>query len=535
MSWTNAFAAGHTIHDAAVAITRGGLETLSRDELQGVMAHEFSHILNGDMRLNIRLMGVLFGILLLTVIGRGILRGGYYSGGSRRSRAGKGNGGQIVLVGIALIVLGYLGVFFGRLIQAAVSRQREFLADAAAVQFTRNPLGISGALRKIGGSANGSKIQNHHAQEAGHLFFSEGIRSAFSSSFATHPPLDVRIRRVDPAWDGTYVEPERVTAVAVEDRAGGGGGGRIATTGGPFPVPIPGLPDMADGGIAAAGVLATAGTLNAGHLERARTILAKIPEEAREAARDAGGAVAVVVALLLADDPDIRERQDKLVGEALGEEWAGRAARLRSSVVQAGPQGRLPLLELCLPSLRSLDEHRADALRRLVGPLSRADGAVDVFDFALFHVLRRALPGGSDPASSGRVGAGLSRRRAEAEALLSALAWAGSQDEDGAIEAFRAGSAEWGSSAASALRLQPVGGLDLERVDHALGRMETLPPKDRKKLLRALERTVLADRAVTVDELELLRAVAEALDVPMPPLSVTDVNSERSDATRAGG
>ena len=518
----NAFAAGHTIHDAAVAITRGGLETLSRDELQGVMAHEFSHILNGDMRLNIRLMGVLFGILLLTVIGRGIVRGSYYSGGSRRSRGGKSDGGgQIVLLGIALIVLGYLGVFFGRLIQAAVSRQREFLADAAAVQFTRNPLGISGALRKIGGGANGSKIQNHHAQEAGHLFFSEGVRSSFSRSFATHPPLDVRIKRVDPSWDGTYLQPERISPKAVEERSGGSGG-RSTTTGMPFPVPIPGLPRTADGGMVAAGVLATAGTLNAGHLEQARSILERIPGEARTAAREPEGAVALVVALLLADEPPIRERQDDVVRQALGAETLGRAIRLREAVRQAGPEGRLPLVELCLPSLRGLDEERADALRKVAGPLSRADGTVDVFDFALFHLLRRALPGGADPASSARVGAGLSRRRTEAETLLSALAWAGAVEEDGATQAFRAGAAEFGASAASALRLQPMAGLDLERVDEALGRMETLPPPDRKKLLSALERTVLADRAVTVDELELLRAVAEALDVPMPPMAVTD-------------
>ena len=526
----NAFAAGHTIHDAAVAITRGGLETLSRDELQGVMAHEFSHVLNGDMRLNVRLMGVLFGILLLTVIGRGILRGGYYSGGARRGRGGKdGGGGQIVLVGIALIVLGYLGVFFGRLIQAAVSRQREFLADAAAVQFTRNPLGIAGALRKIGGGSEGSKIRNHHAQEAGHLFFSEGIRSAFSRTFATHPPLDVRIKRVDPSWDGTYLEPEPVRLGSPEEapRAGRRKEPRSAM---PFPVPIPGLPTSGHGAAVATSALAAAGTLDAGHLERARTILEDIPEEARRAARGKDGAVAVVVALLLSGDDAVRSRQEDVVRDGLGIEALERASSLREAVHRAGAAGRLPLLELCLPALRTLDEDHADALRRVVAPLSRADGAVDVFDFALFHLLRRALPGGPDPASSSRVGAGLSRRRAEAETLLSALAWAGAREEDHASSAFRAGAAAFGSSAAAALGLQPMAGLDLERVDEALGRLETLPPRDRKVLLDALERTVRADRAVTVSELELLRAVAEALDVPMPPLAVTGAAPEGLDA-----
>jgi Zn-dependent protease with chaperone function len=533
----NAFAAGHTIHDAAVAITRGGLETLSRDELQGVMAHEFSHILNGDMRLNVRLMGVLFGILILTVIGRGIVRGGYYSGAGRRSRGGKnGGGGQIVLVGIALIILGYLGVFFGRLIQAAVSRQREFLADAAAVQFTRNPLGISGALRKIGGGAAGSKLENHHAQEAGHLFFSEGVRSAFSRTMATHPPLDVRIKRVDPSWDGTFIEPEPVNMARLraEEREGatrgGAGGGPAASKGRkgsgmpfPLPFPVPGFPGGSRGGSEMlAGAVLAAGTLGAGHLAHARTILGSIPDGVRSATRDPEGAVAVVVALLLAEDGPLRARQDEIVERVLGAETLSRAAELRTPLAEAGPAARLPLLELCLPALRSLDERRAEALRDAVGPLTLADGEVHVFDFALFHLLRRALPGGPDAASSSRVGPGLGRRKTEAETLLSALAWAGAREEEGAEAAFRAGASSFGPGAAGALALQPMAGLDLERVDAALTRLETLPPKDRRTLLAALERTVRADRAVTVEELELLRAVAEALDVPMPPLAVAD-------------
>jgi len=521
----NAFAAGHTIHDAAVAVTRGGLETLTRDELQGVMAHEFSHIMNGDMRLNVRLMGVLFGILLLTVVGRGILRGGYMSGGRRRSSGKDSGGSQIMLLGIALVMLGYLGVLFGRLIQAAVSRQREFLADAAAVQFTRNPDGISGALRKIGGAVDGSRLQNHHAQEAGHLFFSEGVRGAFARSFATHPPLETRIKRVNPAWDGTYLEPKPVRLAGEERRAGG----KDATAGGPgggrapFPLPFP-IPGFPDGGSAvtgpAFGALATAGTLNAGHLARARSLLEGIPENVRAATRSPEGAVSVVVALLLHEEGDVRTRQEHAVESSLGKETLKRAHGLAGAVRAAGPAARLPLLELCLPSFRSLPEDRAEALAAAVGPLTRADGKVHAFDFALYHLLRRALPGGPDAASGARVGPGLSRRRGEAETLLSAVAWAGSSDAESAEAAFVAGARHFGASAAATVSLQPPASLDLERVDEALGRLETLPPGDRRKLLQALERTVVADRAVTVEEHELLRAVAEALDIPMPPLDV---------------
>jgi len=534
----NAFAAGHTIHDAAVAITRGGLETFSRDELQGVMAHEFSHILNGDMRLNVRVMGVLFGILLLTVVGRGILRGSHFSGGGRRSRGGRnGGGGQIVLLGIALIVLGYLGVLFGRLIQSAVSRQREYLADAAAVQFTRDPFGISGALRKIGGAANGSRLGDHHAQEASHLFFANGVQSAFSRSFATHPPLDERIRRVDPSWDGSYLEPRPVARERFGRQEGEGGpgkGGRAAAGAPagrgplgqvplPFPFPMPGLEGARGVAAGTVGAVAAAGTLDAGHLAHARAVLDAIPDHLRAASRDTDGAVAAVVALLMSDPGEVRARQEAAVERGLGGAVVARAAALVRDVRQAGPGARLPLLELCLPALRTLDASRAEALRQTVGAMIRADGVVKAFDFAAYHLLRRALPGGPDPASLARVGPGLARRRAEAETLLSAVAWAGAQDREGAEVGFRAGVERLGSAASGALALQPARVLDLERVDEALSRLESVPPDDRRVLIEAVERTILADRDVRVEEIELLRAVAEALDVPMPPLAVGTV------------
>ncbi len=187
----NAFAAGHTPGDAALGVTRGCITLLDRDELQGVIGHEFSHILNGDMRLNLRLMGVIFGIVCLAVVGRILLY----------SRGGRGRN-PLMLLGLALIVIGAIGVFFGRLIQAALSRQREFLADASAVQFTRNPAGLSGALQKIGGF--GSKVESAHAGEASHMFFGNGVGKPFLNALATHPPLDQRIRAIDPDWDGTF-------------------------------------------------------------------------------------------------------------------------------------------------------------------------------------------------------------------------------------------------------------------------------------------------------------------------------------------
>jgi len=201
----NAFAAGFSINDAVVAVTRGCLENLSRDELQGVIAHEFSHILNGDMRLNIRIMGILFGILVIAIIGGGIVRSMLYT----RSSSRKEGGMPIALFGFALMIIGYVGVFFARLIQSAVSRQREFLADASAVQFTRYPDGIAGALKKIGFVAGGSNITSEHANETAHFFFASGFSSFWQSIFATHPPLPDRIRAIDPGWDGKFKSSAR--------------------------------------------------------------------------------------------------------------------------------------------------------------------------------------------------------------------------------------------------------------------------------------------------------------------------------------
>ena len=199
----NAFAAGYTVDDAVIGINRGTIETLNRDELQGVVAHEFSHILNGDMRMSIRMIGVLHGIQLLALIGFYILRGGAYGSAVRSNRDNKG-AGWIILVAIGVIVIGAIGLFFARIIKASVSRQREYLADASAVQFTRNPDGIAGALKMIGASQYGSVMESPQAEVASHMFFASMFKTNFGGLFATHPPLDKRIRQIEPRFDGDF-------------------------------------------------------------------------------------------------------------------------------------------------------------------------------------------------------------------------------------------------------------------------------------------------------------------------------------------
>ncbi|MDZ4334342.1 MAG: M48 family metallopeptidase, partial [Pseudomonas sp.] len=281
----NAFAAGLTPQDAVIGITRGAICQLSRDELQGVIAHEFSHIFHGDMRLNTRLVSVLHGILLLGLIGGFLLRSS-----GRGSRSSRDNSVAIVLaIGVTLWVLGYAGTFFGNLIKAAVSRQREFLADASAVQYTRNPDSIAGALKKIGGNLYGSQLQAGHAAEFSHMYFAAGVRQALDGMLATHPPLDQRILRITPGWDGRYPHVADISAAtpvaAASDSA----------------VNLHDLSAFAPG-LSAASASEAIGAIGdplATHLLAARSTLAHLDLALSEAAHSCSGAQALLYGLLL--------------------------------------------------------------------------------------------------------------------------------------------------------------------------------------------------------------------------------------------
>ncbi|MEE8349902.1 MAG: M48 family metallopeptidase, partial [Acidobacteriota bacterium] len=308
----NAFAAGFTPGDAVIGVTRGTMTRLSRDELQGVIAHEFSHILNGDMLLNLRLIGVLNGILVIALIGYAIMRGSGRNSGSKKE-----GGGAIVIFGLALLVIGYVGVFFGRLIKSAVSRQREFLADASAVQFTRNPDGLAEALKKIGGLAHGSGIQNPRAEEISHLFFANGLgpaklqpssgkpavrrRSApVSSAFgfmATHPSLPDRILRIDPSFKGIFPVVDLTPMEIPAETSAGAAAPASATASAPAAA-------AATGGISVLPEKLTqlVGTLDQAHLTYAAALLSTLPSQLRGQVHEPSNARSVVLALILSSD-----------------------------------------------------------------------------------------------------------------------------------------------------------------------------------------------------------------------------------------
>ncbi len=532
----NAFAAGHAPGDAVIGVTRGAMEKLSRDELQGVIGHEFSHILNGDMRLNLRLMGVLFGILLLGLIGRIILRGG---GGRRRSRNSKGSGG-IALVGLALFIVGYVGTFCGELIQAAVSRQREFLADASSVQFTRNPAGISGALQKIGGFVRGSRLHAAHAAEASHMFFGDGLKR-LSGLMATHPPLEERIKRIDPTFQGRFPavaadyvappEPElaglaaEVGAVAVAGFAGGTAAAPPRTPRGPAavparPAPSAGSEPAADAAEASPGqgALERIGDPGAEHVAYARRLLASVPPPLMDAARDAVGSRALVLALLLGDGSgDAGAEAEALDGAEAGD-VAAAAWRLAPLAASLPPEARLPLVEAAAGTLTALPRPDAERFVRALRTVASADGELALEEWLLVRLVMHHLQQHLDPTRALRAPdyRSLQPFTMECSVLLSALVRAGSDDAAEAERAFQA------ASAALALRgvtLRPAEEAGAPRLlEASLETLSGLVPELKRRLVRACATSVAADGVVTAREAELFRVVADGLGAPIPPL-----------------
>ena len=514
----NAFAAGFTPSDAAIAVTRGALDGLTRDQLQGVIGHEFSHVLNGDMRLNLRMMGVLFGILAIAVVGRMMM--------SVRGRSKEG--GALVIGGLALLGVGYVGVFMGRILQGAISRQREFLADASAVQFTRNPVGIAGALKRIAGLKDGSVLGSHRASEAAHLFFSDGIQlNIIDRMFATHPPIGQRILRLDPDFDGQAVAAGLPAEIAVAEgfaAAPATEGTRVSAAASPARVGAPAAfaPVQQLVNVAAASVVDRVGRLDAEGLETGANTIATLPADVLTALRDPEGAAHVVCAMLL--DPDLREREKQvaMIRDAWGEAAVPALEALLASLGGVDAQSRLPLVELAIPALRHQGPDARAAFRKLVDELIASDRRVSLFEFVVQRLLDRRLR--EERADRVQAYRSLDRVVWNAAHLLAAVAKAGQPgDPSAATRAFQAGLARLQtplkSRIAEAWANASLG--DLEAVGAALDRLSLATPQVKRAVVDALAHCVMADGVVSVEESELLRVVSVSIDCPMAPFRPT--------------
>lgn len=498
----NAFAAGLTPRDAVIGITRGAIEQLERNELQGVIAHEFSHIHHGDMLLNTRLTALLHGMLLLGLIGGMLLRGwSETSSGvrisTRSSSNDKNGGGSVVLLvigaGVVLYVLGYVGTFFGQLIKASVSRQREYLADASAVQFTRDPSTIAGALKKIGGNPLGALLSAPRAAEFSHMYFGDGVGSSW---FDTHPPLKDRIRRVDPGWDGRYPKFEPRLDVPLMNKEAW----TAAVTGQPY------QPSAVEVAVASVGAPTVA------HLQEARSTLQRLDERLQRAAHDSEGAEALVYGLLLDSEPGLRARQLEAVKQRLNLSLALQLDLLEESLQHLDPGQRLPLLDLAMPALKQLDTKGFLALRENMALLIKLDGKVKLLEWTLLRIIERNLRPGS-----GKLGNVALADLADACAtLLAFLARVGETSDLQTEQAF--------ADAWSGLPFPPrplPAAANLRDLENALKQLEQLRPLQKPQLLKALARCIEHDGRITAGEAELMRAVADILDCPMPPLLPT--------------
>ncbi len=501
----NAFAAGYSTSDAVVAVTRGALDRLNRDELQGVIAHEFSHILNGDMRLNIRLIGVLFGILMIGLIGRKILEHGRFGGRSR-------NVGAILVAALVAMIIGYIGLFFGRMIKAGVSRSREKLADASAVQFTRQTQGLSGALKKIGGLHDGSRLnQRGDAEEVSHMLFGDGV--GFSGLFATHPPLLERIRALEPSFAGEDLARLQAQWIASppdgmqEDVAlglHGGSGSQLPSASQDLSV----TPPM---------VAAQVATPATDDYRRADTIVAAIPDALRDMAADREAVMPLLLGLLLTGDEALAERQHVEIAARLGGEMADHAVRIHQQLTaDLHPMLRLPLAALAFPVLRLRPRPQLDAFMDTVHAMVHADGQVSLFEYCLGRLLTVQVRESLDPSRYARFG----RRkpgnvRNEFATLLAVVAQAGHEDRASAQHAYLAGLQR--VLPRDHLPYAPPGNGVLA-LDAVWEPLDALDPLAKQAMVEAVTAAVSHDGRVSVAEAELLRTICGVLHCPLPPM-----------------
>ncbi len=502
-SGINAFAAGFGPRDAVITVSQGAVELLSRDELQGVIAHEFSHILNGDISLKMRLMGLLYGITLISDCGIVMMTA---RGSSHHHSRERGTHPAIVLIGFMIFMVGTIGSVFADMIKRAVSRQREFLADAAAVQFTRNPEGIAGALKVIGGYKRGSRINHAATQQTSHFFFCNAVKSWENKDWwATHPPLLERIQRLQPGFNGqikALASAKRSADVmheavhALEVRQG------VST----------GLVASADA------LMASIGRPDEQNLQHARNILLRIPKRLSDFAHDSFTARAVMYALLLDSESNIRTLQLNQLQKQADASVFRELLDIQPLVAKLDAELRLPLLEMLMPALKSLSRNQFDTFRRCIRILMRADDHKSgLFEYMMQRMLLRHLYPTFLKAKPLKVCFDIPEDIIDHVAEIVVLLIDHGRHEkpvrtyEFAMSAFSDGP----------MPDMPVLIKDqIQALDEALKKAERASPELKRRLLKSCVITVLADGQTRVVEIELVRVIADALDVPMPQMII---------------
>ena len=513
----NAFAAGFSQDDAVIGITQGALDCFTREELQGVIAHEFSHVVNGDMRLNMRLMGILHGILLVGLLGYFIMRASAF-----RSRSKDGN--QLIFLGIGLVVIGYGGTFFGNLIKASVSRQREYLADASAVQFTRDNQGIANALKKIGGYTPGSKLETPEAQSMSHAFFSNALSNKFSSLFSTHPPLPDRIKQLQPNWSGEFKPTKPLSYTDIQKEAVGfsqfaGSSGEPTKQQNSFESASSNNSASAQSNTR---LSASIGQVNESQIELARSYLQSISTELISAVHCSVGAQAYVYALLLSDkgavdnfeqNQQVLNKQWDYLSNYLPVDIYSKTRETFTLVCELATQHRLPLLEIALPQLRQMPSLRYEAMLEQMRYLVFVDNNLSIFEWSISNIVAQYLKTEFESADHKQVKYHSAKAvRGHIETMLSVLVHEFCEPDEHQIIVQKAEQL-LSLNNVTLLTKNEVG---IEDYALAINALRLLAYDIKEKVLELCVFAVTQDKQYTAQEHETLRALAECLACPMP-------------------
>ena len=510
----NAFAAGDQPHNTVIGVTRGSVSLLSRDELQGVIAHEFSHIFNGDMKLNMKLSGLLFGILVIGQIGEVLVRASITTKSKDTDESKK-----LQVLGLGLIVIGYAGYFFGNLIKATICQQREFLADATSVQYTRDPAGIAGALKKIGGYVYRSDIESPHAHEVSHFFFGAGVRPRFFE-LDTHPPLAKRILAIEPRWAGDYpivsvpdlviqddwVDPKTELKEPFSSRESAVLSAVSAWVTGP------------ESGVRSQTMITSVGAPSQKHLEHVRTLLTTIPEPLVALAREPYGCRAVILLLLSQTEKraDVLHKQMQHLKSLADESLYRLVQETQEQMQLLDVACRLPLLEMAVPAFKMLSKKQNKEFMDVMMKFIRADYLIAPYEWALYRIISAAASSEQSAVKIKLVKTfNLNQLQEECCLLISVLALGSSGDSDMIRDRFDSG---WRQLELPRATVNVDVMNNLERLDLAVERLCDLAPLNKLQLLQACCASAQSDSIVTPEEVELVRAIAGALNTPMPPL-----------------
>lgn len=461
----NAFAAGTSADRAAVAVSRGALDKLSRDELQAVVGHEFSHILNGDMQLNIRLVGWIFGLIVISLLGQILLRAGAFSPRTR-SRDGKNAAALVLLIGVGLLAIGFISQIFAQIIQAAISRHRERLADASATQFTRNPKALANALSRIGGDAAGSRISSPRAGEFAHLFFASGVNALF----ATHPPLEERIRALDPSWDGEFLPPLSAPERAENAEANLSGLRNVSETN-------------------------------------------SVPPFLAEMTRNADDAKTLICLLMMTNSPERNVEQAKILLEREKSAVFKKMEHLWERMRNFPREKRIAAVLVAAPALRELSARDRREFCETLDLLAQTDGNVSIFEFCILAAVRGLLLSESQRKLSP------SDVRSEAELVLNFF-----------LRGNKTPRSRWAQDLSAALAKQTMfpgslrvlddAALNFPALEAAFRKLRASPIRIREQLLFTARDVIAADGEITPEENDVLSAFAVALACPAPQGSV---------------